>query len=41
MPMQIARLRAISLLWPSLRLGSLAPMVVVFNVLLIEGIPEH
>lgn len=24
MPMQIARLRAVSLLWPSLRLGSLA-----------------
>ena len=27
MPMQIARLRAVSLLWPSLRLGSLARVV--------------
>ncbi len=35
-PMQIARLRAVSLLWPSLRLGSVArifPVVVGFNVL--------
>ena len=32
MPMQIARLRVVSLLWPSLRLGSLAR---------IEGVPDH
>ena len=32
MPMQIAHLRAVSLSWPSLRLGSLAR---------IEGVPDH
>ena len=32
MPMQIAHLRAVSLSWPSLRLGNLAR---------IEGVPDH